>query len=54
VRDLAVAGGALLGALLWQVAPAVNLLTAAGIGVGGTLFYALLPPPAAESQPASG
>jgi MFS family permease len=39
VRDLIVSTGAILGAYLWKLAPALNFLGAAAIGVAGTIFY---------------
>jgi MFS family permease len=39
VRDLIVSGGAILGAYLWKLGPALNLLGAAAIGAAGTIFY---------------
>jgi MFS family permease len=39
VRDLIVSTGALLGAYLWQLGPALNFLGAAALGVAGTAFY---------------
>jgi MFS family permease len=39
VRDLIVSTGAILGAYLWKLGPALNFLGAAAIGVAGTLFY---------------
>ncbi|MBF0270649.1 MAG: MFS transporter [Magnetococcales bacterium] len=41
VRDLFVSLGALGGAYLWQLGPAVNLWAATGFGVAGTLWFAL-------------
>jgi MFS family permease len=41
VRDSIVTFGAALGALLWQVSPTANLLTAFAFGVLGTLWFAL-------------
>jgi hypothetical protein len=40
VRDLIVSTGAILGAYLWQVGPALNFLGATAFGVVGTIFYA--------------
>ena len=39
VRDLIVSTGALLGAYLWKLGPALNFLGAAALGVAGTIFY---------------
>ena len=39
VRDLAVSTGAILGAYLWELGPALNFLGAAAIGMAGTIFY---------------
>jgi MFS family permease len=39
VRDLIVSAGAILGAYLWKLGPALNFLGAAGFGVAGTIFY---------------
>jgi MFS family permease len=41
IRDLVVALAALGGAFLWQIDPKVNLLTAFGFGLVGTVGYAL-------------
>jgi MFS family permease len=41
VRDVIVSGAALASATLWNIAPAVNFLTAFGFGVAGTLLFAL-------------
>ncbi|MBF0127024.1 MAG: MFS transporter [Magnetococcales bacterium] len=41
VRDVVVALGAFSGALLWQLGPQVNLLTAAAFGLLGTVWFAL-------------
>jgi MFS family permease len=41
VRDVIVSVAAFSGALLWQVSPTVNLLTAFGFGVIGTIWFAL-------------
>jgi MFS family permease len=38
-RDLVVSTGALLGAYLWKLGPALNFLGAAAIGAAGTIFY---------------
>jgi len=40
IRDVIVSVAAFGGAFLWQVAPEVNLLTASGFGVLGTLWFA--------------
>jgi hypothetical protein len=39
VRDLIVSTGAILGAYLWKLGPALNFLGAAALGVAGTVFY---------------
>ena len=39
VRDLIVSTGAILGAFLWKLGPALNFLGAAAIGAAGTIFY---------------
>jgi MFS family permease len=39
VRDLIVSVGAILGAYLWKLGPALNFLGAAAIGAAGTIFY---------------
>jgi MFS family permease len=39
VRDLIVSTGAILGAFLWKLGPALNFLGAAAIGASGTIFY---------------
>src|SRR6059036_416461 len=39
VRDLIVSTGAILGAYLWKVGPALNFLGAAALGATGTIFY---------------
>src|SRR5712671_2443093 len=39
VRDLIVSTGAILGAYLWNLGPALNFLGAAALGVAGTIFY---------------
>ena len=39
VRDLIVSVAALLGAYLWKLGPQLNFLTAAALGVAGTIFY---------------
>jgi MFS family permease len=39
VRDLIVSTGAILGAYLWQLGPALNFLGAAVLGAAGTIFY---------------
>lgn len=41
VRDVIVSFAAFGGALLWMVSPTVNLLTAFGFGVLGTIWFAL-------------
>jgi MFS family permease len=39
VRDLVVSSGAILGAYLWKLGPALNFLGAAVIGAAGTILY---------------
>jgi len=39
VRDLIVSTGAILGAYLWNLGPALNFLGAAAFGTVGTIFY---------------
>jgi MFS family permease len=39
VRDLIVSAGAILGAYLWKLGPALNFLGAAALGLAGTIFY---------------
>src|SRR6266496_2360161 len=39
VRDLIVSIGAILGAYLWSLGPALNFLGAAALGAAGTIFY---------------
>jgi MFS family permease len=39
VRDLIVSVGAILGAYLWKLGPALNFLGAAALGMAGTIFY---------------
>jgi MFS family permease len=39
VRDLIVSTGAILGAYLWKLGPALNFLGASALGVAGTVFY---------------
>jgi MFS family permease len=39
VRDLVVSAGAILGAYLWKLGPAVNFLGATALGIAGTIFY---------------
>ena len=39
VRDLIVSLGAILGAYLWKLGPALNFVGAAALGVVGTIFY---------------
>ena len=39
VRDMIVAPAAFLGAYLWQQGAALNFLTAAALGIAGTVFY---------------
>jgi MFS family permease len=38
-RDLIVSAGAILGAYLWKLGPALNFLGAAAFGIAGTIFY---------------
>lgn len=40
-RDVIVALAAFAGAFLWQLSPEINLLTAAGCGLAGMLFFAV-------------
>jgi MFS family permease len=39
VRDLIVSTGAILGAYLWKLGPALNFLGATAFGIAGTIFY---------------
>jgi MFS family permease len=39
VRDVIVSSGAILGAYLWKLGPALNFLGAAALGMAGTIFY---------------
>jgi MFS family permease len=39
VRDVIVSAGAILGAYLWKLGPALNFLGAAALGAAGTIFY---------------
>ena len=39
IRDLIVSAGAILGAYLWKLGPALNFLGAAALGMAGTIFY---------------
>lgn len=39
VRDVIVSAGAILGAYLWNLGPALNFLGAAALGAAGTIFY---------------
>jgi len=39
IRDLIVSAGAILGAYLWKLGPALNFLGAAALGLAGTIFY---------------
>jgi MFS family permease len=39
VRDLIVSTGAIFGAYLWKLGPALNFLGAAAIGAAGTIYY---------------
>jgi len=39
VRDLIVSVGAILGAYLWKLGPALNFFGAAALGIAGTVFY---------------
>jgi MFS family permease len=41
IRDLIVATGAVLGAALWKLGPRANFLSAAVLGLVGTIFYAV-------------
>ncbi len=41
IRDVIVSAAALASATLWNIAPAVNFLTAFGFGVAGTVLFAL-------------
>jgi MFS family permease len=41
IRDVIVSGAAFAGAFLWQLSPAVNLLTATAFGLIGTITFAL-------------
>jgi MFS family permease len=41
-RDVIVSGAAMASATLWNIAPAVNFLTAFGFGVAGTVLFAVL------------
>ena len=41
VRDLIVSVGAFGGAILWEIGPEVNLVTAAAFGLAGTLWFAV-------------
>jgi MFS family permease len=39
IRDLIVASGAVVGAVLWKLGPHVNFIAAAAFGIFGTIFY---------------
>jgi MFS family permease len=39
VRDLIVSAGAIIGAYLWELGPALNFIGAAAFGAAGTIFY---------------
>jgi MFS family permease len=39
VRDLIVSAGAIVGAYLWELGPALNFIGAAAFGAAGTIFY---------------
>ena len=39
LRDVVVSVAAFGGAFLWQISPAVNLLTACGFGLLGTVYF---------------
>jgi hypothetical protein len=39
IRDLFVSTGAIIGAYLWKFGPAFNFLTAAILGLAGTVLY---------------
>jgi len=39
VRDVIVTTGAFLGAYLWRMGPAINLMTASALGAAGTTYY---------------
>jgi MFS family permease len=39
VRDVIVSAGAIVGAYLWELGPALNFLGAAAFGAAGTIFY---------------
>jgi MFS family permease len=39
VRDLIVSSGAIIGAYLWKLGPALNFLGAAAVGAAGTIVY---------------
>src|SRR5438093_919709 len=39
IRDLIVSAGAILGAYLWKLGPALNFLGAATLGIAGTIVY---------------
>jgi hypothetical protein len=41
IRDVVVAFAAIGGALLWQISPEVNLVTAFAFGVVGTIGFAV-------------
>ncbi len=54
IRDVIVSLAAFGGALLWRISPRVNLLTAFGFGVIGTLFFALRGRNVEPARPAPG
>jgi MFS family permease len=41
IRDVFVTAAALSSALLWNISPAVNFITASAFGVAGTIVFAL-------------
>jgi MFS family permease len=41
IRDIIVSGAAFAGGFLWQLSPALNLLTATACGVLGTVYFAI-------------
>ncbi|NBW69441.1 MAG: MFS transporter, partial [Betaproteobacteria bacterium] len=41
IRDTVVTAGALLGGLLWTIAPELNLVTASLFGAAGTTYFVL-------------
>jgi MFS family permease len=50
IRDLVVSSGAILGAYLWKLGPALNFLGAAAIGAAGTIFYIKTIRPSRQSR----